>query len=89
MKDSNKSLKKTAQSISDMTGSKASDKEDLTMAQTDFKQTMAELQSLDQTNADLHGSCDYVLKNFDVRQQARAAEMDALAEAKAILSGAQ
>merc|ERR1719213_1360682 len=89
MKDSNKSIKKTTQSISDMTGAKAQAKEDLTMAKTDFKQTMTELQGLDGTNADLHKSCDYLLKNFETRQQARAAEMEALAEAKAVLSGAQ
>ncbi len=38
----------------------------------------------------INGSaCDYILKNFDVRQAARAAEMDALREAKNILSGAK
>merc|ERR1719253_196322 len=89
MKDSNKSIKKTTQAISDMTGSRAGAKEDLTMAKADFKQTMGELENLDSTKADLHKSCDYLLNNFDTRQQARAAEMDALAEAKAILSGSQ
>merc|ERR1719450_702106 len=87
MKDSNKSILKTTQSISDMTGARAKAKEELTMAKTDFDQTMTELEGLDQTNADLHKSCDYTLKNFDARQAARAAEMDALREAKNILSG--
>jgi hypothetical protein len=39
----------------------------------------------------LHGThldCDYLLKYFDVRQQARSEEMGAIVEAKAILSGA-
>merc|ERR1719262_1617003 len=89
MKDSNKSIKKTTQAISDMTGARATAKEELSMAMTDFSQTMTELEGLDQTNADLHKSCDYVLKNFDARQAARAAEMDALREAKNILSGAK
>merc|ERR1719207_505717 len=89
MKDSNKSIKKTQQAISDMTGARARAKEELSMAKTDFGQTMTELEGLDQTNADLHKSCDYVLKNFDTRQKARAAEMDALREAKNILSGAK
>jgi len=31
--------------------------------------------------------CDYTLNNFDARQAARAAEIDALNGAKAILSG--
>jgi len=35
-----------------------------------------------------HMDCDFVLKYFTIRQQARAEEMDAIEEAKAILSGA-
>merc|ERR1719473_2514108 len=89
MKDSNKSITKTTQSISDMSGSRATAKEELSMAKTDFDQTMTELEGLSQTNSDLHKSCDYVLKNFDARQKARAAEIDALNEAKNILSGAK
>merc|ERR1719238_1583125 len=89
MKDSNKSILKTTQAISDMTGARATAKEELSMAKTDFSQTMQELEGLNDTNGDLHKSCDYTLKNFDARQAARAAEMDALNEAKNILSGAK
>jgi len=49
----------------------------------------SEIVALIGENGDLHKSCDYVLKNFDARQAARAAEMDALREAKNILSGAK
>merc|ERR1719183_428066 len=89
MKDSNKAITKHQQSIADMESNRATAKEELSMAETDFKETMTELEGLDQTNADLHKSCDYTLKNFDARQKARAAEMDALNEAKNILSGAK
>jgi len=89
MKDSNKGIKNLGRSISEMSGNKAAAKEALSMAKTDFKMTMTELQNLDATNADVHKSCDFVLKNFDARQQARSLEMDACNEAKAILSGAQ
>jgi hypothetical protein len=89
MKDSNKMITQTTQAITDMTGARATAKEELSMAKTDFKETMAELESLDQTAQDLHKSCDYILKNFETRQANRAAEMDALNEAKAILSGAK
>merc|ERR1719324_2334911 len=89
MKDSNKAITKTTQAISDMTGARASAKEELSMAKTDFGQTMTQLEGLDQTNADLHKACDYTIKNFDTRQAARSAEMDALNEAKNILSGAK
>ena len=37
----------------------------------------------------LHSSCDFVLKNFDIRQTARDEEIEALKQAKAILSGAK
>jgi len=35
-----------------------------------------------------HLDCDYIIKYFDIRQKARAEEMDAINDAKAILSGA-
>lgn len=35
-----------------------------------------------------HMDCDWILKYFDTRQQARQEEMDAIADAKAVLSGA-
>jgi len=38
--------------------------------------------------ASLHAECDWLLKYFDVRQQARADEIDSLANAKAVLNGA-
>jgi len=36
----------------------------------------------------IHGQCDFIIKYFDIRQKSRAEEMDAIEEAKAILSGA-
>ena len=33
-------------------------------------------------------SCDFVMQNFEARQEARDQEVDALGQAKAILSGA-
>jgi len=49
---------------------------------------MSELEALASENADLHKSCDYTLKNFDLRQEARQSEMEALKQALSILSGA-
>merc|ERR1719277_1649746 len=36
----------------------------------------------------LHSECDWLLQYFDVRKEARAGEVDALKQAKAVLSGA-
>lgn len=48
----------------------------------------AELTKLNELLSAVHLDCDWLLKYFDVRQTARAEEMDAIEEAKAILSGA-
>jgi hypothetical protein len=87
MKDSNKFIIKATQSISDMTEAKAKAESDLVMAKTDLKGTMSELFGLHEEAGDLHKSCDFLLNNFELRQKARSEEMDALREAKNILSG--
>merc|ERR1719378_1987605 len=38
--------------------------------------------------AEVHGDCDWLLNNFEARKEARAGEVDSLAKAKAVLSGA-
>merc|ERR1719301_73424 len=50
---------------------------------------MAELEQLASYAADLHKSCDFTLKNFDIRQEAMAQEIEALNQVKAVLSGAK
>jgi len=39
--------------------------------------------------AELHSSCDFITKNFEIRQTARDEEIEALNQAKAILSGSK
>merc|ERR1740123_1318737 len=89
MKDSNKGISASLGKINRMTEALASSKESLSLAETDLKGTMEELQGLSSMAGDLHKSCDFLLKNFDARQQARSAEIEALGEAKAILSGSK
>merc|ERR1719331_2126443 len=67
---------------------KAKAEEAHTQANADLKATMSALEQLASYAADVHKSCDFVLKNFEIRQTARAQEMEALAQAKAVLSGA-
>jgi septal ring factor EnvC (AmiA/AmiB activator) len=38
--------------------------------------------------SEVHGDCDWLLSNFDMRKNARAGEIDALTKGKAVLSGA-
>lgn len=47
-----------------------------------------DLENLDGILSGLHAECDFVTKYFDMRQNARAEEMDSIEDAKAILAGA-
>merc|ERR1719387_1486355 len=38
---------------------------------------------------DLHGRCDFIMQNYDMRKEARANEVDSLKNAKAVLMGAK
>merc|ERR1719146_296077 len=89
MKESNDSITKLSEAIANLSAAKGKAEEDLSMAKSDLDSTNKELQGLHDEATDLHGSCDYLLKNFEVRQAARQNELDGLAEAKAILSGAK
>ena len=87
MKQSNDMIIAASKKISDLKGARATATGDLTMAKEDFKQTIVDLSDLNDTMSGLVKACKYILDNFDARQAARAAEVDALKEAKAILSG--
>jgi len=87
MKDSNKSIKQMLKANVNMSEDRAKAEEAQSRDETDLAATMKTLESLNDELGDLHKSCDFVVKNFSVRQEARALEMDALREAKNILSG--
>jgi len=87
MKESNKSIQSNLEAIVNMEEAKAKASDSLSQAKSDAKSTMSDLEDLAAVNGDLHKSCDFVLKNFDARQSARQAEIEAMKEAKNILSG--
>jgi hypothetical protein len=72
--------------------SKAADKGKAEGALVETKQemdsTLGELETLYNENADLHKSCDFILKNFEIRQTARDEEIEALKQSIAMFSGA-
>merc|ERR1719326_798183 len=88
VKNTNDSIASAQKAIVNMSEDKAKAEESLTQAEQDLKATMSELEQLASYAADLHKSCDFTLKNFDVRQEAMAQEIEALGQAKAVLSGA-
>ena len=67
--------------------SKAIAGEDKSEASKHHASVMDALEDLTKAKADLHGECDFVVANFDIRQKARLDEIEALQSAKAILSG--
>jgi len=62
-------------------------KVELSETQSEHSATVEELAGIAQTISDLHGECDFTLKNFDIRQKARLQEIEAIQAAKAFLSG--
>merc|ERR1740120_152632 len=73
MKDSNKAMAAYNKKVMNLRGSVARAKEDLILANSDLKATGHALENLHETLGSLKGSCDFLLKNFDARQEARTA----------------
>jgi len=82
--------KRTADSklLSEKESIKAESEADLETKTEDKAATSAELMSTMKYISSLHMECDWLLKYFEVRKEARASEIDALGKAKAVLSGA-
>jgi len=87
--DSNAVIKALSDSVASKTKARATAKGDREQGKSDLGSTNGELESLALTEGDLHGECDWVLRNFDARQKARLDEMEAIGQAKGILSGSQ
>jgi cell division septum initiation protein DivIVA len=88
-KDTTESLAQKNKDIVMKSAKKAQTEKDLVNAEASRDQVLSELESLDQVNADLHKSCDFLMKNFEMRKSARTDELEGLAQAKAILSGSK
>merc|ERR1719162_2311124 len=88
-KDTKSSVATKGKDIVNKSQNKAKAEANLVEAKEDKGAVMLELEQLGNANAELHQSCDYVMKNFVIRQTARDEEVEALKQAKAILSGAK
>jgi len=87
--DTNDSIANLTKEITSKTKAKAAAKKDLSATNGDHADAVKELENLGKTNGDLHAECDYVMKNFMIRQEARAAEVEAMQQATQILNGAR
>jgi len=89
VKDTNASIEAKSEDIVNKSETKAKAEADLVEAKENKDAVMLELEQLANYKAELHSSCDFVMKNFEIRQTARDEEIEALKQAKAILSGAK
>jgi len=87
--DSNAMVSDLSDAVNAKTKASAQANIESSQANSNLEMAISELESLANYEADLHTQCDFVLKNFTIRQKARLQEMEAIQQAKAILSGAQ
>jgi len=88
VKDTNDSVEEKSKDITNKSSSRAKAEGRRVEAETERDAVMGELEQLSSANADLHKSCDYTLKNFELRQSTRDDEIEALKQSIAIFSGA-
>lgn len=75
------------QSLVDLGVEKSETQADLLETSAEAKDLEKELLALGKTKTALKEECDFLLGNFDLRQEAREQEVEALVTAKSILSG--
>merc|ERR1712039_659608 len=83
VKETNASIEAKSKDIVEKSEQRAKAEGELVDAKKDKDAVVLELEQLSNYNAELHQSCDFVLKNFDLRQTARDEEVEALRQAKA------
>lgn len=88
IRESNDAISENHQMTAQKQEEKAKNESELADTEADLRDQESVLEGLKKGEADLHGQCDFLMKNFDLRQQARSQEIDDINSAKAILSGA-
>merc|ERR1712176_687002 len=83
VKETNASIEAKSKDIVNKSEVKAKAESELVATKDSKEATMLELEQLSNYNAQLHQSCDFVMKNFELRQTARDEEVEALKQAKA------
>merc|ERR1719321_1799599 len=75
-----------AKSITEKEAAKAGLEAEIEKMTAEHKATMEEAMAKGEQIKDLHLECDWLTQNYEVRKEARAGEVDALKQAKAVLS---
>merc|ERR1719220_1253787 len=88
MKDSADKRTQDSKTLADKEGALAALKGGLEEQKSSLSSTEKELVATNQYIHALHLECDWLIKYYDMRKEARANEIDALGKARAVLSGA-
>merc|ERR1719263_68879 len=88
MSDSAEKRAEDSKAITDKEAAKAEAETSLTAKEEGKAGAEKELAATLEYIASLHSECDWLVKFYDMRKEARASEIDALGKAKAVLSGA-
>jgi len=87
--DSNASLEAYAKSTAEKTAFQGTVDETIAQTKGDLKSAEADISDLENVGKQLHYDCDFVLQNFDIRQEARDQEVQALKSSINMLDGMQ
>jgi hypothetical protein len=88
MKDAKEKRATDSRTISAKEGAKAGAEQRVDLKKLEKKSKLKEEYSTAKKLKDIHLECDWLLSNFDARKKARAGEVEALRNTKAVLSGA-
>merc|ERR1719161_904651 len=88
VKDAAKKRAADLKSIAEKEAAKAETEAEILASEDTKAAEEAELMATKQYIAELHADCDWLIEKYVIRKEARAAEVDALKQAKAVLSGA-
>jgi hypothetical protein len=88
MKDSAAKRAADAKSIADKEAAKADSEASLIKTEEEKTSKTKEAMATAEYLSQLHGECDWLLTNFEMRKEARAGEVESLTKAKAVLAGA-
>merc|ERR1712166_905516 len=77
-----------SKSMTDAEGSLAETSEQLVTDKGSLKDKNTELMETEKYLSNLHADCDFLIKYYDMRKEARTGEIDAMGKAKDVLNGA-
>merc|ERR1712048_1325675 len=88
MEDAKNKRAEDSKSMTDKQNALANTEESLVRDKQNLHDTNIELMNTEKYLGEVHADCDWLLKYFDIRREARTGEIDALGKAKDVLNGA-